>query len=286
MPARESASPVIAPITQRRFTTSDGVGLNLLEAGRVAGSPVVCFVPGWIMPAWLWRDQLAALADRFQVVAMDPRGQGESDVPASGLHIDRRADDIAEVVANFSGSTPGVVLVGWSLGALESLQYVARHGESAIAGLVLVDSSVGQNPAPADSSAFRTALVRDRRATTREFVENLCRKPRPPAEIDALAEAVLRLPLQESLGLLPSHLPREHWRDIVESVAAPVLYAVTSQFAGQAKNLVERRPGTQVECFEAAGHALFLDEPHRFSAMLTAFVEGLKLLRRDAKQRS
>lgn len=276
MPASTPGSKSRLPIAKRRFATSDGVALNLLDAGRRSDSHPVCFIPGWTMPAWLWTEQLAALSRSFRVAAMDPRGQGESEVPARGYGIDRRADDIAEVIAGYAReSQRGVVLVGWSLGALEALHCIARHGAAGIAGLVLVDSSVGLSPAPTSSTAFREALARDRHATMRAFVNELCRKPRPAEEIARLERDVLRMPLQAALDLFPGHLPREHWAGIVEALTLPLLYAVTPQFAGQAETLRARRPQTRVEFFESAGHALFLDEPQRFSAMLTGFVQSM-----------
>jgi microsomal epoxide hydrolase len=54
--------------------------------------------------------------------------------------------------------------------------------------------------------------------------------------------------------------------------AKPLLYAVTPQFAGQAVSLKAHRPQTQIEIFEQAGHALFVDEPGRFAALLAGFL--------------
>ena len=92
------------------------------------------------MPAWLFEPQIAALAQRHHIIALDPRGQGESDVPESGYNFERRARDIHEFLAPYND----VLLVGWSLGALEILEYANRHGEDKLAGMVLVDSSVGE----------------------------------------------------------------------------------------------------------------------------------------------
>ena len=56
------------------------------------------------------------------------------------------------------------------------------------------------------------------------------------------------------------------------AVRAPLLYVVTPQFAAQAGNLKRNRPATEVAVFERAGHALFVDEPDRFNALLEGFV--------------
>jgi pimeloyl-ACP methyl ester carboxylesterase len=66
-------------------------------------------------------------------------------------------------------------------------------------------------------------------------------------------------------------VPREHWRAAAHGVQAPLLYVVTPQLAEQAANLRRNRPATETAVFEDAGHALFVDEPERFNALLEDF---------------
>jgi hypothetical protein len=82
------------------ITTSDGVKIHYVEAGRLAASPSaqignpmpndavikkgeiglsaahqfpsILFVPGWTMPAWIWQRQIDYFAHDYRVVAMDP----------------------------------------------------------------------------------------------------------------------------------------------------------------------------------------------------------------------
>ena len=119
------------------FTTSDGVRLHVIEAGPRQADAVV-FVPGWTMPAWIFQAQIAALSRSHRVLALDPRGQGDSQVAESGYDHLRRGRDIAELLARL-GPRP-VVLVAWSLGVLDSLAYVQQYGDARLAGLVLVDN--------------------------------------------------------------------------------------------------------------------------------------------------
>src|ERR1051325_2352666 len=110
-------------VTRRAFRTSDGVKLSFLEAGtrrKNAVDVAVALIPGWCMPAEIWRKQLDALGAQYYSVALDPRGQGRSDVPGKGYTADRRAADIDEFLRPLSR----VVLVGWSLGAIRWLQYL------------------------------------------------------------------------------------------------------------------------------------------------------------------
>jgi microsomal epoxide hydrolase len=252
------------------FVASDGVRLHVLEAGPAERSPVIALVPGWSMPAEIWCAQLEALGTRYRVAALDPRGQGRSEIARAGYTADRRAADIAEFVDRY----PRVVLVGWSLGALESLHYVRARGEAKLAGLVLVDSSVGEPPAPRPGN-FRGELKRDRAVALDRFVRAMFRTPRPDAELAALAASASRLPLDASLALLAYPYPREHWRAAAHAVKVPLLYVVTPQFAAQATNLKRNRPATETAVFESAGHALFADEPVRFNALLADFASRL-----------
>jgi len=267
-----------ADIQSVPLVTSDGVRLRVLEAtpngpaGTAAARlPVVALVPGWSMPADIWQPQLVALGASRRVAALDPRGQGESEIPARGFDIDRRAADVREFVACYER----VVLVGWSLGALEALQSVHRFGDAWLEALVLVDSSVGEDPPPAPGAPFIEALQRDRRATIEAFVREMFNSPQSAEALGALVGAALRMPLEASLAIFPRGIPREHWRNIARGFGRPLLYVVTEQFAAQAQNLQRNRPGTRVAVFEGAGHALFVDEPDRFNQLLIAFTDEL-----------
>ena len=168
-----------------------------------------------------------------------------------------------------------MLLVGWSLGAIETLQYISMFGADRIAGLVIVDSSVGEEPAPPSDGRFVEQLRKDRDKTLGEFVRAIFKTTRPKAEIDELIRDAKRMTLDESVSLLSYPFPRTHWKQIAHSFTKPLLYAVTPQFEAQALNLQKNRPGTQVEIFREAGHALFVDEPVRFNALLRKFAEIL-----------
>ncbi len=273
-----AASAMDSAIHSRHFTTTDGVKLHVLEAcppglSMDGASPVIAFVPGWSMPASVWHGQLRALGATHCVAALDPRGQGESEIAEEGYNVERRAIDVQEFLMRYRR----VVLVGWSLGALEVLECIHRHGLATVDGLVLVDSSVGEEPAPVTGPGpgFREKLRADRAKALDEFVREIFAATRDEAEIDALIRSALRMPLEHSLSLFPSAVPRTHWRDIAWTFPKPLLYAVSAQFAEQAQSLQRNRPATQIEIFENAGHALFADEAARFNALLSQFVHAV-----------
>ncbi len=259
---------------RRTFQTSDGVRLSFLETGAQsfgAQKPTIALIPGWSMSAVIWHSQLAALGGRFHVAALDPRGQGESSVPTSGYTAERRATDVRDFLKAFSNS----LLVGWSLGALEALQCVHMFGDEQISGLVLVDSSVGEAPAPPAGEDFRQRLRENRDKALDEFIRAIFKTPRTEDEIVRLLKSAKQMGIEDSLALLSYPFERAHWRRIAHSFSKPLLYIVTPQFAGQARNLKKNRPATQIEIFTGAGHALFVDEPERFNSLIETFAAGL-----------
>ncbi len=261
------------PVQDRFVVASDGTRLHVTEAGPPRARTIL-FVPGWTMPGWIWGAQIRQFSRTYRVVAFDPRGQGQSDVPPSGYDHIRRSKDIADVIATL-GPDP-VMIVAWSLGVLETLAYVRTQGDSRIAGLALIDNSVGEEPPPPAPPPRPPGYVPPppppHAESMRRFVRGMFRHPQDPAWLDRLWHATLRMPEASGKRLLAYPVPRTYWREAVYATARPLLYVVRPRWEAQAANLVRNRPGTEIEIFQNAGHALFVDEPARFNAMLDGFI--------------
>ena len=260
-----------ARAADRQFTTSDGVRLHVIDAGPPT-APTIVFVPGWTMPAWIFGLQIDSFSRRYHVVALDPRGQGESEVPQYGYDWRRRGQDVGELIQAL-GNRP-VLLVGWSLGVLDSLAYVHESGDAAIAGMVLIDNSVGEEPAPTASRTPRLSGPRpSREESMRRFVAGMFRTAPGPAYLQQLTETAMRTPAFAAAELLNYRVPRTFWREALYSVHKPVLYVVRPRFAAQAANLAANDRYAETAVFETAGHALFVDEAGRFDALVNGFIQ-------------
>jgi microsomal epoxide hydrolase len=259
-----------AAAADRYFQTSDGVRLHYLDNGR--GRTIV-MVPGWTMPAWIFDRQIAEFSNRYRVIAFDPRSQGESQVAASGHDPWRRGRDIAELLDQL-GPQP-VVLIGWSLGVLDSLAYVRGYGDARLAGVVLIDNSVGEEPAPTSTPSQgprRPAPKLSRDEKMRLFVFGMFRQPQPRAYIDRLTMASLRTPPGAAAALLSYPVPRSFWKEAVYSITRPLLYIVRPRWAAQAANLAANHPAAETVVMEGVGHALFVDDPARFDSAVDGFI--------------
>ena len=266
-----SAGAADVGVQDRFFTASDGTRLHYLEAGDSRRNRVIVLVPGWTMPAWIWEAQIRAFSQRDRVIAFDPRGQGSSDAPAWGYEPIRRGKDIGELIAHIGAAR--VLLVAWSLGVLDSLAYVHTHGDSRLAGLVLVDNSVGEEPAPVSPPAARRTMQPKppHFEVMRRFVHAMFNTRRDPDYLERLTQATMRTPEAAARKLLAYPLPRSYWKEAVYAATCPVLYVVRPRWVPQAENLALHRPGTETEIFTEAGHALFVDEPTRFNTIVESF---------------
>lgn len=253
------------------FAASDGARLHYTETGP-ANAPYLVFVPGWTMPGWIFTPQLKAFSQSYRVVLFDPRGQGSSEVTATGYNQDRRGEDLGELIERLPGK---VVVVGWSLGVLDTLAWVHQGGSGKLAGLVLIDNSVGENPAPTQQPAPRHAAPAPvgREARMHAFVAGMFRTCPAEAYLNRLTASCLRVPPAQAEELLRYPVPRSYWKDAILSTDVPVFYAVRPRLEGQAQNLLLDRPNTSIAIFPDAGHALFVDDAGRFDALMQQFLE-------------
>ena len=260
-----------ANVTDHFFLSTDGVRLHYLEAGPPNGHTLV-FVPGWTMPAWIWMPQILAFAHHYHVVAFDPRGQGDSAIPPGGYEPVRRGRDVAEMISRL-GPQP-VVVVGWSLGVLDTLASIHVAGDRRLAGLVLVDNSVGEEPPPVCSPVpRRSGRPPSHSDAMKQFVRHMFRHVPAPVYLDRLTEAALRTPEAASRLLLAYPVPRSYWKEAVYATKVPVLYVIRPRWVAQGQNLVRNRPDTEMDVFNDAGHALFVDEPVRFNSVTERFLQ-------------
>ena len=215
-PARATPAPALIARgrqpSRHDFLTSDAVRLSYLSCGTPSQRLPMLFVPGWCMPAELFRAHLIHFAPTRSVFALDPRGHGESDTPESGYDADRRARDLFEFIRRFK--RPPIV-VAWSLSGIEMLHALHRFGPAAMSALALVDSSLGEGPAGSGDGieAFRTQLRTDREATLAGFARAIFRSEQSDEQIDALVREMAHVPLEPSLSMLDYRLPRESLRN-------------------------------------------------------------------------
>ena len=123
---------MVDPIMKR--TVGDGVEIAL-AVWEGKGKTVFC-VHGISASCRCWDNVAEALTPQHSVLAMDLRGRGLSEKPASGYSISHHCRDIHGLLKH--EKIDQVVMLGHSLGALIGLEFAAKFSET-VDRLILVD---------------------------------------------------------------------------------------------------------------------------------------------------
>lgn len=286
------------------ITTPDGVKIHYIEAGRPATSPSaqignpmpkdavikkgeiglsaahqfpsILFVPGWTMPAWIWQRQIDYFAHDYRVVAMDPRSQGQSSQTNDGLYPAARARDIKAVVDQLHLAP--VVIVAWSMAVVETMAYVDQFGTNDFAGLILVDNDAGgRGTGDADQDfGILKGVLQDRQKALDGFMRNLnLKKPHPEEYINKLEKASLQVPTNSAVSLLVGIYVADY-RPVLPKIDKPVVVcAAKSGYMSTIVAMQKNIPSSKLEVFDGDGHALFVDDPDKFNALVEDFLLNL-----------
>lgn len=263
--------------TRSRFVKlPDGVRIRYLENARRPG-PTLLFVPGWMMTAEIWEPQIARFASTHHVVAVDPRAQGQSSKTTEGLYPAARARDLKRVVDQLKLAP--VVLIGWSMGVSEIALFVDQFGTRDVAGIVLVDESLGGDPNPERVLAVVQWLGEvqvDRPKATADFVQSMYKQPHPDAYLSKVTRDALTTPTSAAVALFVGSIASST-RAALGKIDKPTLIVFASSAASNPayERMQKQIAGSRLERFESAGHALFVDEADRFNAVLDEFLNGL-----------
>lgn len=250
--------------------TKDGTAIHYYDVG--AGRTIV-FIPGWLSDATIWDRQVQALSPSYRVIAIDPRSQGLSDKPSFGHLPEERARDYKELIDTLGLKSP--ILVGWSMACGEIMRYVEQFGDDELGGIVLVDALLppAANPNVLPILHYFTRLLQtDRNQAIKEFLQVWYKTEQHESYLRDVTLASERTPTTTAVTLMHNMLANNDFADAFARVSRPVLFAyqpLLQEGANYLKSVLGDR--VKLERFDAAGHALFVDDPTRFDSMIDAF---------------
>jgi pimeloyl-ACP methyl ester carboxylesterase len=249
--------------------TIDRDGVEIYYESHGSGSPLL-LSHGYGATCRMWDGQVAAFADRWQVIVWDMRGHGRSGDPRDPtLYSQARTVSDMAAVLDACGAAQAVV-GGLSLGGVMSLAFYAAQPQR-VRALVLCDTGPGfRNP-----EARRQWNVRAE-ARARELEEKGFDALRGGDETRLGRHRSAQGLAGAARGMLAQHDSR--LIDLLPQIAVPTLVLVGSDdkhFLGAADYMAGKIPGAQKTVIPAAGHASNLDQPVAFNAAVAAFLTRL-----------
>jgi len=271
------------------FTTSDGVGLHYLEAGR--GTPLV-LLPGWTQPASGFSRQLEAWSDSFRCLALDHRGHGESERPAHGYRVPRLARDCLDFLDHLR--LEDAVLLGHSAGCNVIWSFIDLFGQDRVRALVLCDEPIaflqrpdwseaecrkyGASMKGDDALAQAAAIAApDGERVLRNFLSGEFGPELSASEVASVIEGSLKMPRTAAAELMLSVLHAD-FRDVLPRIRRPSLCIGGSRShlgPGVMPWIASRIPGAQLAMIDAR-HFVHLENPGAFEATVRGFVANLE----------
>lgn len=255
----------------------DGIKLAYHDSG--AGLPVI-LIHGFPFSRRMWRPQ-AALSSTVRLITPDLRGFGESEGAPSSL--DELADDVHVLVEHLD--LPSFVLGGFSMGGYVLFRYLARHAAQ-VKAVLLLDTRAEADPPDGRQRRF-DAIARIEREGAAGYLDDFLKLIVSPKTLETrpdLATEVrgqMESRRQASLtGALRAMAERPDSTPLLSSIRVPTLIVVGEDDKAtpvdSARRMHEAIAGSELAVIPAAGHVSNLEQPERFNAALSQFLQRVR----------
>jgi len=260
---------------------------------RGEGNWLVLLHGAWACQEW-WSWQVPYLAQKYRVLTLDLRGHGQSSPLREPHSVEGFTRDL-EIFLQKVGITE-VVLIGWSMGGMISIQYCLQNPWP-VRALILIATRGHRHPDMKRRILFqylkaRLSLLVDL-AAPRKYDRGTESFPgereRIEEEFQAMLAPAAPLEVREWVKADLEHHPRKNYFEIAKSfwdweagekirkITLPTLILVGSQDVHTppacAHSLNRIIPGSQLIIVEGAGHCLPLECPERVNREIVEFLK-------------
>jgi pimeloyl-ACP methyl ester carboxylesterase len=253
------------------------------SAPGVADLRTLVLLHGFPLGASMWEPQLRSIPNGWRLITPDLRGFGGStDLEGTSPTMDHYALDVMGLLGELGIAR--AVVGGCSMGGYAAFALLRRAADL-VSGLVLSDTRIGADT-PEDRANRRSMLALVDREGPSGVARDMMPKllGRTTRNTDTTVESTVRrlIKQQSPDGIRAAILrmiDRRDATDVLTGLHVPALVVVgeedTLTPVEESRRLAETIPGARLEIIPAAGHLPNLEQPARFNAVLTAFLESL-----------
>ncbi len=252
----------------------DANGETLHHITEGAG-PAVLLIHSMGADVRMWRDQIAALSDRYRCIAFDCRGHGGSTYNARYT--------VPGVAADLKAGLDGLGVeschvIGLAMGGPIAVSFAAQW-PGAVRSIVIADGFVDMREAggariPDWSNTIRSTPMA-------EFGETYARMRLLPCASDTarreLAEAIAKVPPEAYIDVMKAIFDTA-FTDELARVRAPALVIWGEEDdvtpLPHSRQIAQGIPGARLETIPGAAHIANLDQPEAFNRLLAGFLDA------------
>lgn len=196
------------------YADSNGVKIHYASLGQ---GPLIVMIHGFPDYWYTWRDQMAALSDKFQCVAIDQRGYNLSDKPKGVENYDVRllVGDVAAVIKSLGHDK--AIIVGHDWGGLVAWQVALNLPQMTEKLIILnlphprgLSRELANNPDQQKASAYARNFQKPEATMTPEQLTFWVKDPEARKKY---LEAFQRSDIQAMLNYYKANYPREPYTE-------------------------------------------------------------------------
>ena len=211
------------------YADSNGVKIHYASLGS---GPLMLMIHGFPDFWYTWRDQMAALSDSYQCVAIDQRGYNLSDKPKGVENYDAKllVDDVAAVIKSLGRDK--AIIVGHDWGGMVAWRFAMIYPQMTDKLIILnlphprgLTRELAHNPEQQKNSQYARNFQQPD-AAGKLTAEGLARRVSDPEVRAKYVEAFQRSDFEAMLNYYKANYPREPYTEDTSpilKVQAPVL---------------------------------------------------------------
>jgi pimeloyl-ACP methyl ester carboxylesterase len=254
---------------------SNGIHIYVEENG--SGDLPLGFLPYWGGSSRTWRHVTAVLAKTHRTLAIDHRGWGRSDAPASGYGLADLAADARGVIEALG--LRRYILVGHSMGG-KVAQLMASRRPPGLCGLALVaPSPPSPMKMPAEARAMMANAYASREAVEAALDTTLTAKALSPEDRAQVIEDSLR-GAPQAKAAWPRSTSLEDITRQVSAIAVPTIVIAgeldrVDSVETLRSEVLSRIPHAVLHVVPNTGHLSMLESPEILARLILEFAASL-----------
>lgn len=254
----------------------NGIEVNYEVHGK-EGAPWLVLSHSLACSVRMWDPQIAALKDRYRILAYDTRGHGGTQATKGAYTLELLADDLHALLGHLKINS--VHFCGLSMGGMIGQTFTLKY-PGIFKSLTLADTSSRFSAEAAPQWAERIKIVEEKgmapivEPTLQRWFTEPFRKS-SPASVAAIGKLIASTTVAGYVGCCHA-IPKINLTARLKEIKCPVLVLCGDQDPGtppaMSEEIQRSAPGSKLVMIKQAAHLSNVEQPERFTKALSDFL--------------